>query len=348
MALIPFEIDEWNTNGASAIWVSVPSLSSSNDSVWAYWGNPAPAVPPLPASNVWLNAGYEIVYHLKETGFPYADSVGQYPANAGIATTQATGIVGHSQSFNGSAFLSPGAVKLNHTFTTSAWLNLNSSANNIQTIWASQVGGYAANGFSWFINTYDTSDRVMHTDSGDGAGNGADAMGATPVSTGQWHFVAATWDQNSSLVNMYLDGLFLGIGTAVSTFGLTNVLNLGAFLNPTFQFNGKMDEARIQSGVASSNWLWTSWATVAANANLQSYSSVAQQYPDLQTSSVPDGIVLSWPGSGVGFTLYSTTNLASPTLWLTVTNQPVLQGGQWQVNLPTNSSTARFYRLQSE
>jgi len=257
-------------------------------------------------------------------------------------------VVGHGQSFNGAAYLSPGPVKLNNAFTTSAWVNLNSSANNIQTIWASQAGGYGANGFSWFIDTFDTADRVMHADSGDGAGNGADPTGAPAVASGQWHFLAATWDQNSSLVNMYMDGLFLGAGTAVSTFGLTNVLDLGAFLNPTFQFNGKMDEARVQTGVASSNWLWTSWATVAANATLESYSTVAQQSPDLQTSSVLNGIVLTWPGSGVGFALYSTTNLVPPTLWLPVTNQPVLLGGQWQVNLPANTSTTRFYRLQSE
>jgi hypothetical protein len=345
--LIPFEIDEWNTNGTSSVWVSVPSISTSSDSIWAYWGNHSPSAQPQSSSVVWLNANYQIVYHLKESGFPYADSVAQHPATGGIASTRTAGVVGHGQVFNGSAYLSPGAVTLSNQFTTYAWVYLNSSDNNIQTIWANQVGGYGANGFSWFIDSYNTSDRVMHADSGNGAGSGADPTGTTTVSTGQWHFVAATWDQPGSAVNMYLDGLPIGSGTSVSTFGLTNVLDLGAFLNPAFQFNGDLDEARIQAGIASSNWIYTSWETVAANTELENYSAVAEQRPNLSISNDSSNILLTWPGSGIGFTLYSTTNLASVLSWQPSRNQPVLVSNQWQVELPTNGNSVCFYRLQS-
>src|SRR4051812_32544282 len=53
--LVGHEIDEWNTNGISSIWVQVPLLAGTNDSIWAYWGNPAGTNLPASSTNgsVW-------------------------------------------------------------------------------------------------------------------------------------------------------------------------------------------------------------------------------------------------------------------------------------------------------
>ena len=350
---IPFEIDEWNTNGASSVWVSVPSLSTSNDSIWAYWGNAGPIDPPPPASNVWLNAGYQIVYHLKETHFPYVDSTGQHPAGNGVAPAQTAGVVGHGQSFNGSSdYLTPGAVTLNNKFTTYAWVNLSPNVMNIQTIWCNQQGAYGNNGFAEFVNSYNTSDRGILIATGNvpgGSSTGTQSEFDTGnFPQGSWHLFTVTFDQPNSLYNMFLDGVSLSSGPINGAFGLTNQLNLGAFLNPTFYWTGDMDEARIQSGLASSNWIWASWQTVAANAGLESYSAVTQQPPLLSIGANGGGLTLSWPGSGVGFALYSATNLAPPIVWTPATNPPALSNGQWQITIPAGSDTARFYRLQAQ
>jgi formylmethanofuran dehydrogenase subunit A len=109
-----------------------------------------------------------------------------------------------------------------------------------------------------------------------------------------------------------------------------------------------LDEARIESGVCSSNWIWASWATVASNSTLQNYSSVTQQPPALTIGSgVGNGTLLSWPGSGVGFVLYTATNLVPPVAWTLATSQPVLTNTQWQITLPVDSNTG-FFRLQSQ
>ena len=78
------EIDEWNTNGVSYVWVQVPTLASSNDCIWAYWGNPSLANPVAWTTNgsAW-SQGFVLDWHLKEDGFPYADSSRQYPARSG-------------------------------------------------------------------------------------------------------------------------------------------------------------------------------------------------------------------------------------------------------------------------
>jgi formylmethanofuran dehydrogenase subunit A len=56
---------------------------------------------------------------------------------------------------------------------------------------------------------------------------------------------------------------------------------------------------------------------------------------------------LSWPASGVGFALYSATNLITPVVWNLVTNPAALVNNQWQILLPLDDSAARFYRLQA-
>jgi hypothetical protein len=59
----------------------------------------------------------------------------------------------------------------------------------------------------------------------------------------------------------------------------------------------------------------------------------------------PSGIILTWPTNAFGFTLQSTTNLGSPSVWSTNSPAPVVIGGQ---NVITNPITGpqQFFRLK--
>jgi hypothetical protein len=342
-AMLPFDIDEWNDGGASYVWVGIPLLNGTN--IWAYWGNPDPTNIAPAASNVWLNAGYEIVYHLKESAFPFADSTGDYPATNGVAPTPTPGVVGHGESFNGTAdYITPGPVTLSNQFTTYAWVYIPSTDTDIQTVWANALGGYGGNGFSWFVDTYQTDDRITHFDSGNGAGSGADPTASNPVSSGQWHFMVATWDPPGGEVTNYLDGDYNGFGTAVGDLSLTNQLDLGAFLNPVFFFTGDMDEARIQGGLASTNWITTTYLNIS-QSTFVSYSGV-NEGPLLSIANVTNGFVLSWSTNNGAFTLETTTNLVPPETWTPVTTPaPEITNGVWQ-QFVEPAAGSHFYRLQ--
>ncbi|MEM7395322.1 MAG: DUF2341 domain-containing protein, partial [Verrucomicrobiota bacterium] len=58
--LLPHEVETWNTNGSSYIWVRVPELMGSNTCVWACWGDtntPAAFNPSnVPGMLLWLDA----------------------------------------------------------------------------------------------------------------------------------------------------------------------------------------------------------------------------------------------------------------------------------------------------
>ena len=350
---ISYEINQWNTNGVSSVWVSVPSISTTNDFVWAYWGNPLATNPPAYTTNgaTWPN--FDLVWHLEQSGFPYLDSTLNDPAFEGIEPIQASGVVGDGQEFNGSStFLDAGSVNnLGNAFTLSAWVNISSGVHQIQTIWANQPGGYSSNGFALFVNTFKTGNGAVLLDTGDGI-NGSELSTATgAVSFAQWHLVTAAINRSAAGAAFYVDGSPVPIvsgNPVVNDFANNMDLNFGRFTNSYYYFSGAMDEARIYSGIEDSNWVWASWATVASNSTLETYSPVARLLPALSVSVAGGSASFDWAASGVGYALYAATNLTPPVLWVPCASQPVWTNNQWQVSLPPDNAGARFYRLQSQ
>jgi hypothetical protein len=349
---IPFEIDEWNTNGNSTVWVRVPQLTSTNDFVWAYWGNPLATNMPTSSTNgsVW-SADHLLVWHLKESGFPFLDSSRQHSALSGVSPVSMVGKIGRGLQFNGSSqFLDAGIVNLGNAFTLSAWVNVSPSAPaNIQTIWANQKGGFASAGFAWSVNTFNNSDHTIDFASGDGAIGDESTTAPGTVPFGQWHLLSVAINRSVGTGDFYMDGTdLLSSSSIVKTFANNADLNLGRFTNNIFYFTGLMDEARIQTGTVSSNWIWANWLTVASNATFATYSSVTQQSPALSVSLNGNALVLQWPASGVGFALYATTNLIPTAVWSLMTNLPTFQNGRWQISVLRDPPISRFYRLQAE
>jgi len=344
--MLPYEIDEWNASGVSTIWVEIPVFNGAN--IWAYWGNPADTDVSPAASNVWLNAGYKVVYHLKESGLPYADSTGQHPATNGAAPAQAAGMVGHGALFNNNNYISPGPVQLNSPFTASAWIWVATNANSQKVIWANKLAPLAQagdSGFAWYINDWVASDKVDAFQSDDAGGNFTqNSIGA--ISFGQWHFMVSTWDASGATVTAYVDGVPVGSQGVVSDFSLANPLYLGAFTDGQYGFQGYMDEARIQSGIATSNWIATSYLNMSGSSFV-SYSSVNLR-PVLSIASSVNGYVLYWPTTDGAFTLETATSLAPGAVWTAVTSPAaVISNGVWQ-QIVQPAAGSHFYRLQEQ
>jgi hypothetical protein len=94
--LLASEVDTWDTNGVSLVWVKVPFLTA-NTRITAYYGcSFAPEVDP---KAVWAN-GYVAVWHLNETSTPLAESSGMstpFVARSGTenrTTYAAAGVAG--------------------------------------------------------------------------------------------------------------------------------------------------------------------------------------------------------------------------------------------------------------
>jgi hypothetical protein len=305
---IPFQIEQWNPSGESQIWVQVPSLTSSNDYVTAYWSNAADTAM-LPCNTngaTWTTLSgtneFVLVYHLNQNGFPFADSTLQHPATSGVAPSSTNCIVGRGCAFNGSSqFLNSEAFNVGKRFTVSAWVNISPSVNNEQTIWANKRGGWNTNGFDFYVNSYQTNDGIVYFDSADGVGgNVSPRTAAHAVTFGQWHLLTGTMDGVNGAVHVYVDGLDQTINTGVDTaFQTTNYVRCGSLLtgNPgatgNLYFNGLMDEPRIEDGVRAPAWVWASWATVAGG-NFATYGFVSLAPVTLRYQILNGQLVLSW------------------------------------------------------
>jgi uncharacterized repeat protein (TIGR03803 family) len=66
--------------------------------------------------------------------------------------------------------------------------------------------------------------------------------------------------------------------------------------------------------------------------------------PQLTITPAGGTVILSWPTNATGFTLLSTTSLASPAVWTTNSPAPVVINGENTVTNPI-SGTQQFYRL---
>jgi hypothetical protein len=247
--------------------------------------------------------------------------------------------------FNGvSQYLDAGTVNLGDAFTLSAWVNIKSGAADIQTIWANQKGGYGSAGFAFFVNTYQTSDRKVDFASGDGTSGNEATTPSGVVSFGQWHLLAASVNRTNGSVEFFVDGVDLGPGAVVNDFANDTDLNLGRFTNGFFYFNGAIDEARIQTGTVSPDWVWASWMTAASNTFFATYSTVNPR-PTLSVAAAESGPLLTWPASAGVFTLHVATHLAPPIDWSPAAESAVLVEGQWRASL-SPAGGSRFYRLQ--
>ena len=363
---LAYEIVQWDdTNGGSTVWVQVPALSGgTNNYIWAYWGNPNDTTTPAYTTNgaVWEPAsflglpGYEVVYHLQQTNYPYLDSTTNYPALNGGAVLpgSAPGIVGNGAVFSGSAsqYLNAGDVNLGNQFTMSAWVDLAPTEQNIQALWCNGPGGFYSDEIAFFINDYGSSaDGAVLMGTGDGQGTSPGVNGAQPetaqglADSGSWHLVTAAVNRTNGVVQFYVDGKFAPIastgagGTAVTTDFPTNAdMYLGRFTTANFPFNGIMDEARIHGGIDDSNWVWADYMTVANNSTFSTYSSVTNSITLPITLIIRvsgNQAILSWPGG----TLQSAGQLNGPYSNVTGASSPY-----------TNalSGTQKYYRVQAQ
>jgi hypothetical protein len=113
---------------------------------------------------------------------------------------------------------------------------------------------------------------------------------------------------------------------------------------------------------AITNWsngaaLWLVWQMTDPTGKAQglaidnlSFSAISSSPvisntpPTLTVQTSPQNpFVISWPGSGSGFQLFTTTNLAPPVVWTVVSGQSETNGTFYLPILPTNAG--QFFRL---
>ena len=154
---LAYEIADWNTSGTSNIWVKVPTISSSvNTVINAVWGKTGIETTPDYATNdpVWSN-GFHGVWHL--------DGM----TNNALSDSSPNGF--HATAFNGAAI---GSAQVGRGIVldgTDDYINLGKDAGN--------PGGVV--GVSFWVKSSGTRERILSNKSSDSGTSGWEIFGTS-------------------------------------------------------------------------------------------------------------------------------------------------------------------------
>ena len=270
--LLASEVDTWNSNGVSYVWVSVPSLTTATK-ITGYYGNAAPH--PVTASDVWTN-GFNAVWHLGENAAPLAESTGNATPfmEAKVAPAYAaTGAIGKAVDFTNNNSTSSRLSAADdddldgfEDFTVEFWSYQESFLSG-QFAGILAKRNYAGNQEAWFFYQNNTTTQnpkfVITKDSS------SRLTATTPLPpTSQWVHQAYSRKMSSGHVSVYYDGTSVygkdesGASATVPVLAGTAPLYLGGGTSQN-SFPGSIDEVRISNVVRSKEWLKTTYACVA-------------------------------------------------------------------------------------
>ena len=268
----PHEIDEWNTDGESLVWVRVPL--SAGLKLKMKFGDEFITKAPAYTTNgaVWKGAGYFTVYHLNET---VGSGTANYPAydssrygfdaeakkggsgNAAQIATYAAGAIGRARSLNSTAQYSGnalvggnyGPLGVGDKFTVSGWFYVTSGSGG-QVICARKN----ATGDPGWMFTVGNANQIYVYGANSSAIGFPVGMNFASVPGGWFHLAVA---YNGQSATVYFQGANKGTKTVPAAptengwnFSIGNVTALNSSA-----LSGQQDEVRIRKGLPSDAWV---------------------------------------------------------------------------------------------
>ena len=270
------------------------------------------------------------------------DSIGTNNGSLSNGVTYAPGQVGTGFQFDGStgAVVIPDSASLRpDSVTVEAWVKI-FSTNAIQLVFAKPLGTGTLDSYGLALENGVPLAAIC-----DDSGFGTFLSDTAPLSLGQWHHMAFTFDNSTGYQALYTDGALVASGTAGKSMQFDDhPLLLGADNDNTVPDNfldGQIDEASIYNRALTTGEIESIY-----NVGVGGKQVVSTTGPILYVNLLtPSGGRIYW---STNYPNYHLEYNAAPNgsnwaaSWLT----PVVLGTNYVV---TNSfsSQARFYRLSS-
>ena len=269
--VLPHEVDTWDPDGTSLVWVRVPSVTATTTFKMFYGGSSDAVNAP---AEVWTGAEYVGVWHMDEADGAVADATGHglaatpTPATGASASVRYAGAdapVGHARQTGTSAtkcYLSMpsyDSFAVGDTFTMSGWVRLTENVANNPRLF-SRKDSYSSNN-GWEIEMATASPASFNVR---GAARDKDTCkGAfSPNLQNRWTHVALVYDGTTCTV--YSNGYALVSGTVTPATDNGLPLSIGCDSDGTeANVRGAFDECRLLDAAASADWIAAEYATVA-------------------------------------------------------------------------------------
>ncbi|MBT7701860.1 MAG: DUF2341 domain-containing protein, partial [Verrucomicrobia bacterium] len=249
-ALLPYEIQTWDSSGSSLVWVLIPEIPASGSSshLMMHWGN-TNAVDSQDAAAVWSNA-YAGVWHLEEDNATLLDVAGGNDATD-IGTASIAGHLGEARDFEGAdrIVVPPTAADgISDALTLSLWQygDAIQPRNDCLFEGESPVGREFSAYLPWgdgrvYWDAFGNYDRIYKT-------------AQATAWKGQWNHW--TFTRNGGTMAIYLNGELWHSGAGKTrTYTGLSVFNLGSNADGGYNYDGIIDEFRLASTAHSADWI---------------------------------------------------------------------------------------------
>ncbi|HWB82615.1 MAG TPA: DUF2341 domain-containing protein [Bryobacteraceae bacterium] len=258
------EIESYSaTDGTVRMWVRIPSLSHTADTVLYMWyGNSAITSSQENRTGVW-DTTFTAVYHLGNgITLSGADSTAGNHNGTIVGATAATGQVGGAANFVGSSgqYIDIGNLGARPVRgAISMWLKAPARANYPNAFTTAPLGESACGNAGIRFE--------LHSDGYFGAATGADNASCTggligPAFTNAftvWHYVTVTWDSSANIETVYYDGT-ASLNTS-NTYWATNFgsVKIGVGWSTSRYWSGQIDEVQLSNTNRSADWIATEY-----------------------------------------------------------------------------------------
>ena len=253
------DIDEWNVNGESLVWVKIPTLTAGLKIKMGYGksGSQKNSNP----SATWN--GYAGVWHMGANGAVEKDSTARglhaIPYATGAAfVPRAGGVCGNSQTV-GSQVPNYDSLSLGGVFTVSGWFRADAVEDSYAKLFYRNDSGWADGG--WGVECKKSSTNLTVVGS-----SNSTCFGVTiPTLVNQWVYCAFVY--NGESVTVYANGTQITAGTIVAAKDNGKALKIA-------RERLTCDEVRLCKGAFSSNQIKFDYDTV----NNKSFCTFSPSY----------------------------------------------------------------------
>jgi hypothetical protein len=140
-----------------------------------------------------------------------------------------------------------GAMDLGDRATISAWVKMDPSARNMQTVVANGRGGHREDGYKLFINGWRTEDGRVIFETGNGSEGDSALSDAGAIVPGQWHLIEVSFDRVAGIAQIVVDGVDRTVDPSIRTdFKTGGASYLGRIANGGLYFRGSLDEVMVR------------------------------------------------------------------------------------------------------
>jgi hypothetical protein len=233
---LPYEIESWDPNGVSVVWVRVAWIDGADDQIWLYSGNPA--APPVedPAAT-W--SGWDVVLHLDD--LTRADG-GGLQVEGDPARVQ--GLVGDGRELHDDDALVGAAPGHDPRLTVVGALRMDPQAYGYWRTVLARRGYTIGRCFGGGLGLYAWDDAI----------GPLDPCSPAPVDDGRWHAFGVTVGYGAARV--YVDGVVEDERPAPEADLWSDPgFRVGGSWDGTDSLDGALDELRISPHFHSARWV---------------------------------------------------------------------------------------------